>query len=170
MALGTGTGGTGTYTVSGPPQTVASMDMGVMLMNTKAIVVGSISGTLLTVTSVISGVVTGPNSFLQLDTLDDSVTSGRIKQGTNIYPLGDTGTTGTGGVGTYRVDHAQTVASQTIRIMYWDTRYAPPWTPNQRFEWGACYASNNTNAYNVWKYNYVEGGTSAAYIGPLDLC
>lgn len=169
MALGTGTGGTGTYTLSGAPQTVSSMDMGVMTMQTVALVVGSISGNILTVTSVISGSITSPSSFLQIDTLDDSITTGRIAQKTSIYPLGAAGTTGTGGVGTYHVDVAQTVASQTIRVMWQDFRFAPPWTPYQRFEWTACYASNNINAYNVWKYNYVEGGTAGAVPGPKDL-
>ncbi len=165
------TGGIGTYTVNGASQTVVSMDMAVMLMYTQAIVVGSISGTTLTVTSVISGSVTGPSSFLQIDTFDDTITSGRIKQSTSIYPLSGPGSgTGTGGVGTYTVDKAQTVASQTIRVMFWAQRFAPPWTAQQRFEWSAAFASNNVNARNVWKYNYCEQGTGGPQPGPKDLC
>lgn len=96
-ALGTGTGGTGTYTVN-ISQTVASEDMSTAAAG--AIVTGSISGTTLTVTAVTSG----------------TLYVGQTIQGTGV--TADTMITalvsGTGGAGTYTVSTSQTVSSTTL--------------------------------------------------------
>lgn len=71
-----------------------------------AVVVGSISGTTFTVSSVTSGslypggAISGPN----------------VQPGTIIMPLGTGGTTGTGGTGTYAVSVSQTTPSTTISV------------------------------------------------------
>ena len=65
-----------------------------------AVVVGSISGTTLTVSAVVSGTLV----------VGTRITGTGITAGTNITVLG----TGTGGVGTYTVSASQTVSSTTI--------------------------------------------------------
>jgi len=101
-ALGTGTGGVGTYTVN-RSQTVASE-----LMNSTsvgAVVTGSITTTTLTVTAVISGTLY----------VGQTVQGTGITTGTIITALG----TGTGGTGTYTVSTSQTVASTTVYALNW---------------------------------------------------
>lgn len=96
-ALGTGTGGAGTYTVN-ISQTVAAEDMSTAAAG--AIVTGSISGTTLTVSAVTSG----------------TLYVGQTIQGTGV--TADTMITalvsGTGGAGTYTVSTSQTVSSTTL--------------------------------------------------------
>jgi hypothetical protein len=96
-ALGTGTGGAGTYTVN-ISQTIASEDMSTAAAG--AIVTGSISGTTLTVSAVTSG----------------TLYVGQTIQGTGV--TADTMITalvsGTGGAGTYTVSTSQTVGSTTL--------------------------------------------------------
>lgn len=76
------------------------------IANVPAVVTGSISGNILTVTAVTSG-------MLEIgQTVVDA--TGSITQGTTITALG----TGTGGVGTYYVNNAQTVASETITASF----------------------------------------------------
>lgn len=160
----TGTaGGTGTYTVD-RSQTVSSMDMSVMLVNTSAIVTGSISGNTLTVTSVASGTLHFADRIM---TLDETITLGRVRDGTAI--TGQlTGTTG--GVGTYSLDgQPQTVGSGVIRVMTFQFSFGPPWVRTKQFEPSGMYCSANVNAHNVWKYMYEEGGTNSPQPGPRDL-
>jgi len=90
-ALGTGTGGAGTYTVSAS-QTVASTSI-------------TASGTTLTVTAVGSGTLA----------VGQVVTGTGITADTRITALG----TGTGGVGTYTVNISQTVGSTTVTANPW---------------------------------------------------
>jgi hypothetical protein len=96
-ALGTGTGGAGTYTIN-ISQTIASEDMSTAAAG--AIVTGSISGTTLTVSAVTSG----------------TLYVGQTIQGTGV--TADTMITalvsGTGGAGTYTVSTSQTVSSTTL--------------------------------------------------------
>jgi len=96
-ALGTGTGGVGTYTVN-LSQTLASNPLNSSTVGAKF--TASISGTTMTVTAVASGT---------------------IYLGQTIQGTGDTaGTivsaflTGTGGTGTYTVSASQTIASETM--------------------------------------------------------
>jgi len=96
-ALGTGTGGVGTYTVN-LSQTLASGPLNSSTVGARFI--ASISGTTMTVTAVASGT---------------------IYLGQTIQGTGDTaGTivsaflTGTGGTGTYTVSASQTIASETM--------------------------------------------------------
>jgi hypothetical protein len=101
-ALGTGTGGTGTYTVSNS-QTVAATTIN--STSPPAVVTGDISGTTLTVSAVTSGV-------LQIgQTLEGS----GVTDGTIITDFG----TGTGNTGTYTVNFSQTAASTTIYAINW---------------------------------------------------
>jgi len=101
-ALGTGTGGTGTYTVSNS-QTVAATTIN--STSPPAVVTGDISGTTLTVSAVTSGA-------LQIgQTLEGS----GITDGTIITDFG----TGTGNTGTYTVNFSQTAASTTIYAINW---------------------------------------------------
>jgi hypothetical protein len=124
-SFGTGTGGTGTYNLSGAAQHVApgtaittktitvtggtvvptaGMIVGVRSGTgqfTDAQVTGSISGTTLTVTAVASGILAVGNIL----------TGTGVTSGTTITALG----TGTGGTGTYTVSVSQTVASTAIR-------------------------------------------------------
>jgi hypothetical protein len=97
-ALGTGTGGAGTYTLSAS-QTVSSTTL-YAGQSSNAVVTGSIATTTLTVTAV---------------------TSGRLRVGQTISGTGVTGgttitalVTGKGGTGTYTVSASQTVTSTTI--------------------------------------------------------
>ena len=96
-ALGTGTGGVGTYTLNISQNVVSE------LMNSAtvgAVVTGSISGTTLTVSAVTSGTLY----------VGQTVQGTGITANTMITALG----TGTGGTGTYTVSTSQTVASITI--------------------------------------------------------
>jgi hypothetical protein len=101
-ALGTGTGGIGTYTIN-QSQTVASE-----LMNSAtagAVVTGSISGTTLTVTAVTSGTLY----------VGQTIQGSTVTAQTIITALG----TGTGGAGTYTVNNSQTVTSRTLYGLNW---------------------------------------------------
>jgi hypothetical protein len=101
-ALGTGTGGIGTYTIN-QSQTVASE-----LMNSTtagAVVTGSIAGTTLTVTAVTSGTLY----------VGQTIQGSTVTAQTIITALG----TGTGGAGTYTVNNSQTVTSRTLYGLNW---------------------------------------------------
>jgi hypothetical protein len=101
-ALGTGTGGIGTYTVS-DSQTVASTSINAT--DAPAIVTGDISTTTLTVSAVTSGVLQ----------IGQTIEGSGVTDGTIITAFGS----GTGGVGTYTVSASQTVASTTIFAINW---------------------------------------------------
>lgn len=96
-ALGTGTGGIGTYTIN-LSQTVASRQMNSTA--TAAKVTGSISGTTLTVSAVTSGTLY----------VGQTIQGTGVTALTIITALG----TGSGGVGTYTVSTSQTVSSTTL--------------------------------------------------------
>ena len=101
-ALGTGSGGIGTYTIN-QSQTVASE-----LMNSAtagATVTGSIAGTTLTVTAVTSGTLY----------VGQTIQGSTVTTQTIITALG----TGTGGIGTYTVNNSQTVTSRTLYGLNW---------------------------------------------------
>jgi hypothetical protein len=101
-ALGTGTGGTGTYTVSNS-QTAASGRYNSAQVN--AVFTGSTSGTTLTVTSVASGVLHAGMT----------ITNSTLTTKTVITALG----TGTGGAGDYTISNSQTVGSSTMYGLNW---------------------------------------------------
>ena len=101
-ALGTGTGGTGTYTVSNS-QTTASTTINSVA--SPAIVTGAIAGTTLTVSAVTSGTLR----------IGQTIEGTGVTDGTIIKAFG----TGSGGVGTYTVSASQTVSSTTIYAMNW---------------------------------------------------
>lgn len=101
-ALGTGTGGVGTYTVN-LSQTVASEQMNSATAG--AVVTGSISGTTLTVTAVSSGTLY----------VGQTIQGSTVTAQTIITALG----TGTGGAGTYTVNNSQTVTSRTLYGLNW---------------------------------------------------
>ena len=101
-ALGTGTGGVGTYTVS-DSQTVAST--AINSVASPAIVTGSISGTTLTVSAVTSGTLK----------IGQTIEGSGVTDGTIITAFG----TGSGGAGTYTVSASQTVSSTTIYAINW---------------------------------------------------
>jgi len=101
-ALGTGTGGVGTYTVN-QSQTVASTQMNSATVG--AVVTGSISGTTLTVSAVTSGTLV----------VGQTIQGSTVTAQTIITALG----TGTGGVGTYTVNNSQTVTSRTLYGLNW---------------------------------------------------
>jgi hypothetical protein len=96
-ALGTGTGGIGTYTIN-LSQTVASEQMN--SASTAAKVTGSITGTTLTVSAVTSGTLY----------VGQTIQGTGVTAQTIITALG----TGSGGVGTYTVSTSQTVGSTTL--------------------------------------------------------
>lgn len=96
-ALGTGTGGIGTYTIN-LSQTVSSRQMNSTAVAAK--VTGSISGTTLTVTAVTSGTLY----------VGQTIQGTGVTALTIITALG----TGSGGAGTYTVSTSQTVASTTL--------------------------------------------------------
>ena len=96
-ALGTGTGGIGTYTIN-LSQTLTSRQMNSTTVGAR--VTGSISTTTLTVTAVASGTL-----FVGQTIQGTGVTALTI-----ITALG----TGSGGVGTYTVSTSQTVSSTTL--------------------------------------------------------
>ena len=101
-ALGTGTGGVGTYTIN-ISQTVASEQMNSATVG--AVVTGSISGTTLTVSGVTSGTLY----------LGQTIQGSGVTAQTIITALG----TGTGGAGTYTVNNSQTVSSTTLYALNW---------------------------------------------------
>jgi hypothetical protein len=96
-ALGTGTGGVGTYTINISQSSVSQA------FNTAAVAAifnGAIAGTTLTVNSVASGTLY----------VGQTVQGAGIVANTVITALG----TGTGGIGTYTVSQSQTVAALTL--------------------------------------------------------
>lgn len=101
-ALGTGTGGTGTYTINNS-QTVASTSINAVA--SPAIVTGSIATTTLTVSAVTSGTLR----------IGQTIEGTGVTDGTIIKAFG----TGSGGVGTYTVSASQTVSSTTIFALNW---------------------------------------------------
>lgn len=92
-ALGTGTGGVGTYTIN-TSQTIASRSMSSATVG--ALVTATIAGTVMTVSAVASGVLH----------VGQTISGVGVTLGTIITALG----TGTGGVGTYTVSVSSTVA------------------------------------------------------------
>jgi hypothetical protein len=101
-ALGTGSGGVGTYTVS-DSQTVTSTTINSVAA--PAIVTGAISGTTLTVSAVTSGTLK----------IGQTIEGTGVTDGTIITAFG----TGSGGAGTYTVSASQTVSSTTIYALNW---------------------------------------------------
>jgi len=101
-ALGTGTGGIGTYTI-GISQTIASSQM--YTSGAGAIVTASMSGTTMTVTGVTSGTLY----------VGQTIQGAGISAQTIITALG----TGTGGTGTYTINNSQTVVSETMYALNW---------------------------------------------------
>ena len=101
-ALGTGSGGTGTYTI-GRSQTIASSQM--YTSSPGAVITAAISGTTLTVASVASGTLY----------VGQTIQGAGITAQTIITALG----TGTGGAGTYTVNNSQTIASITMYALNW---------------------------------------------------
>jgi hypothetical protein len=101
-ALGTGTGGTGTYTVSNSQTTASTI---INSTAAPAIVTGAISGTTLTVSAVTSGTLQ----------IGQTIEGAGVTDGTIIKAFG----TGSGGVGTYTVSASQTVSSTTIYALNW---------------------------------------------------
>jgi hypothetical protein len=101
-ALGSGSGGVGTYTL-GLSQTIASSQM--YTSSAGAIVTASISGTTMTVTAVSSGTLY----------VGQTIQGAGITTQTIITALG----TGTGGAGTYTVNNSQTVGSETMYALNW---------------------------------------------------
>jgi len=93
-ALGTGTGGAGTYTIN-RSQTVAAETMNSAAVG--AVVTATIAGTTMTVSAVTSGVLH----------VGQTIQGAGVTLGTIITALG----TGTGGVGTYTLSVASTVAA-----------------------------------------------------------
>jgi hypothetical protein len=101
-ALGTGTGGIGTYTVSNS-QTAAAGRYNSAQIN--AVFTGSTSGTTLTVSAVSSGTLHAGMT----------ITNSSLTTKTVITALG----TGTGGAGTYTISNSQTVGSSTMYGLNW---------------------------------------------------
>ena len=101
-ALGTGTGGIGTYTINlsqtNPSEQMNSATAG-------AIITGAISGTTLTVSAVSSGTLAAGMT----------IQGAGITANTIITALG----TGTGGAGTYTVNFSQTISSITMYGLNW---------------------------------------------------
>jgi hypothetical protein len=101
-ALGSGSGGVGTYTIN-ISQTVSSEQMNSVIAG--AVVTGSMSGTTLTVTAVTSGTLA----------LGQTIQGSTVTAQTIITAFG----TGTGGAGTYTVNNSQTVTSRTLYGLNW---------------------------------------------------
>jgi hypothetical protein len=101
-ALGSGSGGVGTYTL-GLSQNIASSQM--YTSNAGAVVTGSISTTTLTVTAVTSGTLY----------IGQTIQGTGVTTQTIITALGS----GSGGTGTYTVNNSQTVASTTLYALNW---------------------------------------------------
>jgi len=96
-ALGTGTGGVGTYTIN-ISHTIASERMNSATVG--AIVTASTSGTTLTVTAVTSGTLY----------VGQTIQGAGLLTGTIITAL----VSGTGGTGTYTINKSQTISSETM--------------------------------------------------------
>jgi hypothetical protein len=96
-ALGTGTGGVGTYTIN-ISQTSVSQSFNTAAV--AAVINGQIAGTTLTVNSVASGTLY----------VGQTVQGTGITANTVITALG----TGTGGTGTYTVSQSQTISAETM--------------------------------------------------------
>jgi hypothetical protein len=101
-ALGSGSGGVGTYTIN-LSQTIASEQMNSATAG--AIVTGSIATTTLTVTAVTSGTLA----------LGMTIQGAGVTANTIITAYG----TGSGGAGTYTVNNSQTIASRTLYGLNW---------------------------------------------------
>lgn len=101
-ALGTGSGGVGTYTIN-ISQTLSSRQM--FTANSGAIITGSIATTTLTVTSVTSGTLY----------VGQTIQGAGVSANTMITALGS----GTGGTGTYTITPSQTVSSKTLYALNW---------------------------------------------------
>jgi hypothetical protein len=101
-ALGTGTGGVGTYTVSDSQSVTSTV---INSVASPAIVTGSISGTTLTVSAVTSGTLK----------IGQTIEGTGVTDGTIITAFGS----GSGGAGTYTVSASQTVSSTTIYALNW---------------------------------------------------
>ena len=101
-ALDTGTGGVGTYTIN-ISQTVASEGMNSATVG--AVFTGSISTTVLTVTSVASGSLS----------VGQTIQGSGVTSGTIITALD----TGTGATGDYDINRTQTVSSSTLYALNW---------------------------------------------------
>jgi hypothetical protein len=101
-ALGTGSGGTGTYTIS-VSQTVASETMNSAAVH--SVFTGSISTTTLTVSSVTSGTI-----YIGM-----TIEGTGVATKTVVTAYG----TGTGGAGTYTVSASQTISSITMYGLNW---------------------------------------------------
>jgi len=101
-ALGSGTGGIGTYTIN-LSQTNASQQMNSATAG--AIITGAIAGTTLTVSAVSSGTLAAGMT----------IQGAGITANTIITALG----TGTGGAGTYTVNFSQTISSITMYGLNW---------------------------------------------------
>jgi len=101
-ALGTGTGGTGTYTL-GLSQTIASSQM--YTSSPGAVVTAAITGTTMTVASVASGTLY----------VGQTIQGAGITAQTIITALG----TGSGGTGTYTINNSQTISSETMYALNW---------------------------------------------------
>ena len=96
-ALGTGSGGVGTYTVN-LSQTVASRTLNSSTVGAKF--TAAITGTTMTVSAMTSGTIY----------VGQTIQGAGITAGTIVSALG----TGSGGVGTYTVSASQTIASETM--------------------------------------------------------
>jgi hypothetical protein len=101
-ALGTGTGGTGTYTI-GLSQTIASSPM--YTSSAGAVITASMATTTMTVTAVASGTLY----------VGQTIQGSTVTTQTIITALG----TGTGGTGTYTINNSQTVTSRTMYALNW---------------------------------------------------
>jgi hypothetical protein len=101
-ALGTGTGGVGTYTL-GLSQNISSSQM--YTSSPGAIITASMSGTTMTVTAVSSGTLY----------VGQTIQGVGITTQTIITALG----TGSGSTGTYTINNSQTVASETMYALNW---------------------------------------------------
>jgi hypothetical protein len=101
-ALGSGSGGTGTYTL-GLSQTIASSQM--YTSSPGAVITASMSGTTMTVTAVSSGTLY----------VGQTIQGAGITTQTIITALGS----GSGGTGTYTINNSQTVASETMYALNW---------------------------------------------------
>jgi len=101
-ALGTGSGGVGTYTIN-ISQTVASEGMNSATVG--CVFTASITTTTMTVTAITSGSLA----------LGQTIQGSGVTSGTIITALG----TGTGLTGTYTVNKSQTVSSSTLYALNW---------------------------------------------------
>ena len=103
-ALGTGTGGTGTYTVS-DSQTVASTTIN--STDAPAVVTASISGTTMTVSAVTSGTLQVGQTLEGANVTDGTII---VEQLTGSPP---------GGTGTYKVSASQSAGSAAVYAIGW---------------------------------------------------